>query len=84
MAQVYSTVLDGKTLGQHVKGGRGRPGWCKILARPAMWKMLVGVLVVMLISPIFITHILPGLVSRQRAYSWFRNREGQRRLRDCA
>jgi len=77
MAQVLSTVLDGKTLGAFVEGGSDWLECCKLLTRPAMWKLLMGALVYILITPIFITHSLPGLVSRQRAHVWFRNRESK-------
>jgi len=86
VAQVYSMVLDGKPLGYRVKL-EGSEEWqetgAKPLERQLMLKSKMEGLPGSLISPIVVTHIVPGMVSRQRAYTWFRNIESQNRLRDC-
>ena len=85
MARVYSTVLDGKPLGPHVKlqgsdewletGGKPLPIFAGSSMVQVLMSALVNVLLGLLISPVIITHMLPGLVSRQRAHTWFGSRE---------
>lgn len=68
MAQVYSTVLDGKPLGPRVDL-EGNVEWLeggKPLPRSSVLKERIGILLGLLISPIIITHALPGVVSRPR------------------
>jgi len=76
MAQVYSTVLEGEPLGPRVKlrseewletGGKKTGNATSTWGERAILgidRVILGLLV-LAAGPVFITHIVPGMVSRQ-------------------
>ena len=88
MAQVYSTVLEGKPLGQGVR--LRSEEWKETGGTPAESYTIftdgnfgIFLLVRTMTTPIGIILLIPGLVSRQRAYTWFKNRESKSTTRLC-